>query len=104
MQALIAIPKGTFSTIFEQSHVDRLRSTLTLVPASPFSDLPDEITEDWVAELIGDIEIIFTGWGSCPLTDEMVASAPHTMPVRRLDEVTASRKPNVRWKSPPVDH
>ncbi|MCO6439230.1 MAG: aminomethyl-transferring glycine dehydrogenase subunit GcvPB [Phycisphaerae bacterium] len=29
---------------------------------------------------------------------ETVRSAPHTMPVRRLDEVTASRKPNVRWK------
>ena len=34
---------------------------------------------------------------------EVVTSAPHTMPVRRLDEVAASRKPNVRWKSPTVD-
>lgn len=29
---------------------------------------------------------------------QTVRSAPHTMPVRRLDEVTASRKPNVRWR------
>lgn len=29
---------------------------------------------------------------------EIVRSAPHTTPVRRLDEVSASRKPNVRWK------
>ena len=29
---------------------------------------------------------------------EMVRSAPHTTPVRRLDEVKASRKPHVRWK------
>ena len=29
---------------------------------------------------------------------EVVRSAPHTTPVRRLDEVAASRKPNVRWK------
>lgn len=29
---------------------------------------------------------------------EIVHTAPHTMPVRRLDEVAASRKPNVRWK------
>jgi glycine dehydrogenase subunit 2 len=29
---------------------------------------------------------------------EVVRSAPHTTPVKKLDEVTASRKPNVRWK------
>lgn len=28
----------------------------------------------------------------------LVKNAPHTTPVRRLDEVTASRKPNVRWR------
>ncbi len=28
----------------------------------------------------------------------IVKTAPHTTPVRRLDEVTASRKPNVRWR------
>jgi len=28
---------------------------------------------------------------------DVVKTAPHTTPVRRLDEVTASRKPNVRW-------
>ena len=27
-----------------------------------------------------------------------VRSSPHTTPVRRLDEVAASRKPNVRWR------
>jgi glycine dehydrogenase subunit 2 len=31
---------------------------------------------------------------------ELVRSAPHTTPVRRLDEVTASRKPDVRWREP----
>jgi glycine dehydrogenase subunit 2 len=29
---------------------------------------------------------------------EIVRTAPHTTPVGRLDEVTASRKPNVRWR------
>ncbi len=29
---------------------------------------------------------------------EIVKTAPHTTPVKRLDEVTASRKPNVRWQ------
>jgi glycine dehydrogenase subunit 2 len=29
---------------------------------------------------------------------ETVRTAPHTMPVKRLDEVIASRKPNVRWR------
>jgi len=28
---------------------------------------------------------------------EVVRTAPHTAPVKRLDEVAASRKPNVRW-------
>jgi glycine dehydrogenase subunit 2 len=28
----------------------------------------------------------------------VVKGAPHTTPVRRLDEVAASRKPNARWK------
>ncbi len=29
---------------------------------------------------------------------DVVLTAPHTTPVKRLDEVAASRKPNVRWK------
>jgi glycine dehydrogenase subunit 2 len=28
---------------------------------------------------------------------EEVKSAPHVTPVRRLDEATAARKPNLRW-------
>jgi glycine dehydrogenase subunit 2 len=31
---------------------------------------------------------------------DTVKTAPHTMPVRRMDEVTASRKPNTRWTRP----
>ncbi len=30
---------------------------------------------------------------------EVVRGAPHTTPVKRLDEVSASRKPNVRWRN-----
>jgi glycine dehydrogenase subunit 2 len=29
---------------------------------------------------------------------DMVTSAPHTAPVRRLDEATAARQPNLRWR------
>jgi len=31
---------------------------------------------------------------------DLVRHAPHTMPVRRLDEVSANRKPNVCWRAP----
>ncbi len=30
---------------------------------------------------------------------QTVKSAPHTAPVKRMDEVSAARRPNVRWKS-----
>ena len=30
---------------------------------------------------------------------EMVKAAPHTAPVRRLDEATAARQPNLRWRA-----
>jgi len=29
---------------------------------------------------------------------ELVTSAPHEAPVRRLDEATAARQPNLRWR------
>jgi len=32
-------------------------------------------------------------------TPELVKEAPHTAPVRRLDEATAARQPNLRWRS-----
>ncbi|RME36499.1 MAG: glycine dehydrogenase subunit 2 [Planctomycetota bacterium] len=32
---------------------------------------------------------------------ELVRTAPHTTPVKRLDEVTASRRPDVRWRASP---
>ena len=31
-------------------------------------------------------------------TPELVREAPHTAPVRRLDEATAARQPNLRWR------
>ncbi|MFN8511329.1 MAG: aminomethyl-transferring glycine dehydrogenase subunit GcvPB [Thermomicrobiales bacterium] len=33
-------------------------------------------------------------------TPDEVKSAPHVTPVRRLDEATAARKPNLRWQAP----
>jgi glycine dehydrogenase subunit 2 len=30
---------------------------------------------------------------------ELLHSAPHSSPVRRLDETTAARQPNLRWKA-----
>jgi glycine dehydrogenase subunit 2 len=33
---------------------------------------------------------------------ELVKSAPHTAPVRRLDEATAARQPNLRWRVEPA--
>ena len=34
-----------------------------------------------------------------PTTDpELVTAAPHSAPVRRLDEATAARQPNLRWR------
>jgi glycine cleavage system P protein (glycine dehydrogenase) subunit 2 len=34
---------------------------------------------------------------------EAVTSAPHSAPVKRLDEVGAARNPNLRWRVPPGD-
>jgi glycine dehydrogenase subunit 2 len=34
---------------------------------------------------------------------ELVRSAPHTAPVRRLDEATAARQPNLRWRAGPAE-
>jgi glycine dehydrogenase subunit 2 len=31
-------------------------------------------------------------------TPDLVLSAPHSAPVRRLDEATAARQPNLRWR------
>ena len=31
-------------------------------------------------------------------TPDVVTGAPHTAPVRRLDEATAARHPNLRWR------
>ena len=33
---------------------------------------------------------------------DLVKGAPHTAPVRRLDEATAARQPNLRWRAEPV--
>ncbi len=31
-------------------------------------------------------------------TPDLVTGAPHSAPVRRLDEATAARQPNLRWR------
>ncbi len=31
-------------------------------------------------------------------TPELLREAPHSAPVRRLDEASAARQPNLRWK------
>jgi glycine dehydrogenase subunit 2 len=35
-------------------------------------------------------------------TPDVVKEAPHTAPVRRLDEATAARQPNLRWRAEPA--
>ncbi len=37
--------------------------------------------------------------GEAETTPELVTGAPHTAPVRRLDEATAARQPNLRWRA-----
>jgi glycine dehydrogenase subunit 2 len=34
---------------------------------------------------------------------ELVKNAPHSTPVRRLDEARAARKPVLRWEPRPAD-
>ncbi|MGZ8438821.1 MAG: aminomethyl-transferring glycine dehydrogenase subunit GcvPB [Candidatus Limnocylindrales bacterium] len=36
--------------------------------------------------------------GEAETTPELVTGAPHTAPVRRVDEATAARHPNLRWR------
>ncbi len=38
--------------------------------------------------------------GEAVTSPEVLHHAPHTMPVHRLDEVTAARKPDLRWTEP----
>jgi len=45
------------------------------------------------------VEVMLTIADEVEHYPERVRSAPHTTPVRRLDEVMASRKPNVRWRT-----
>jgi len=45
------------------------------------------------------VEVMLSIADEVEKTPDVVKAAPHTTPVRRLDEVTASRKPNVRWRS-----
>ncbi len=44
------------------------------------------------------VEVMLTIADEVEHHPERVRAAPHTTPVRRLDEVMASRKPNVRWR------
>ncbi len=37
--------------------------------------------------------------GEAETTPDLVTGAPHTAPVRRLDEASAARHPNLRWRS-----
>jgi glycine dehydrogenase subunit 2 len=36
--------------------------------------------------------------GEADSDPELVKTAPHTAPVKRLDEATAARQPNLRWR------
>ena len=36
--------------------------------------------------------------GEADTDPDMIKSAPHTAPVRRLDETAAARQPNLRWR------
>jgi phosphoglycerate dehydrogenase-like enzyme len=75
MQALIAVPKSTFHQCFDPKDVSRLSEKVTVVPESPFDALPDQITPDWISSRIDPAEILITGWGTPPLTDQIINRA-----------------------------
>ncbi|MEK6799430.1 MAG: aminomethyl-transferring glycine dehydrogenase subunit GcvPB [Planctomycetota bacterium] len=45
------------------------------------------------------VEVMHTIADEIQRDAQLVKNAPHNTPVRRLDEVAASRKPNVRWRA-----
>jgi glycine dehydrogenase subunit 2 len=50
--------------------------------------------------LDGFAEALIEIAGEAEADPDLVTSAPHTAPVRRLDEATAARQPNLRWRRP----
>jgi phosphoglycerate dehydrogenase-like enzyme len=75
MQALIAVPKSTIHQCFDPADIRRLAEKVTVFPESPFDALPDQITPDWISSRIDQAEILITGWGTPPLTDEIINRA-----------------------------
>ncbi len=58
-----------------------------------------EPTETESKETLDDFADVLIAIAAEAASDpEMVKSAPHTAPVRRLDEATAARQPNLRWR------
>lgn len=50
--------------------------------------------------LDGFVEVMLQIAREARTSPEILHHAPHTMPVHRLDEVTAARKPDLRWRPP----
>ena len=58
---------------------------------------PTETESVETLDAFADALIAIAGRGRAT-TPELVTGAPHTAPVRRLDEATAARQPNLRWR------
>ena len=58
---------------------------------------PTETEPIETLDAFADALIAIAGRGARP-TPELVRDAPHDAPVRRLDEATAARQPNLRWR------
>ncbi len=75
MKALFAIDRAMFARIFAPSDVKKLKEKIDAIPADPGSELPGEMTIDWIASNIDSAEILITGWGTPKLTSELLDSA-----------------------------
>ena len=58
---------------------------------------PTETESVETLDAFADALIAIAARGARP-TPDLVTNAPHSAPVRRLDEATAARQPNLRWR------
>jgi phosphoglycerate dehydrogenase-like enzyme len=75
MFSLIAVPRANFDACFDEKSVKALRECSTLIPDDPFKELPEQITLEWMSQLIGDAEILITGWGTPAIDDALIKKA-----------------------------
>lgn len=92
----LVLKKSMAISLFSESDIDLLNS---IADVNPVEELPNEITQDYMIDVLRDADVAITCWGTPPFTDDMLRKLPKLRLIAHAAGSVKNLVPREFWTS-----